>query len=1126
VEDNVTNANVSTPAEFKVDESAPNITDDYVYNNTWVNSDQNVTLTPADTGDSGIKNVTYCTNSTGDSCTPITPLESPYQLSFTGSQNTTVMYQTWDNATSNSSIGSFVVLIDETAPVANVSGAPLDWQKTNVTAEATCSDSTGSGCNVSSYRLNVSTTEVTSCPTGVGNYTLEGPQNISQHSWVCSYVEDNVSNANVSTTAVEFKVDEIIPTCSVTSITALSGAEYVSGTTVYYNPSGSINGTFKVFVDSTDSGGSGMNNVTFPATVSGEESVSSLPYAKSYDWDASDSANYVGATVTCYDNASNANTSTFSVIKDTTAPTITSVTLNASTVKQGASINVTSDAVDAGSGIASCYAYLSNDTSYDVGDVDLGNLETDCNGSVTIPNPTNGSTYYIIVRPVDNLGFANTSSVALTVSAKLAIDLGSAESFVILSKTGITDVPTSDITGDVGASPITGAAIGLTCTEVSGTIYSVDADGPLPCRVTNASLLTAAVNDMEAAYTDAAGRVLPDYTEYEGGNIGGKTLAPGIYKWATSVIIPSDVTLVGNSTDVWIFQIAGTLDISAGKQVILSGGAQEANIFWQVAGRTTLGTTSVFKGNILDQTGIDLRTGATLCGRAFAQTDVTLQSNVISATCGATSPSVALTYSANPAKAGTVTITANYSRAVTSAPNVTVNQSGSIDVTAPMTNITSDNTIWAYNYTVNAATGDTYIDGVANVSLSSVNDTAGNAADVPTNANFTIDTTAPTGYSVNVTGVTHTTGWLAGTVTITCIGATDALSGVNTTGYNYESSLDGLDWTTLSACNTSSCSWDTSELNDVISWVRCRANDNVSNAGEWRNKSYAGIDNTAPVTTVTVGDPNYNSSTLYVTSATQFTLNATDNNASGVNQTQYWFDTDIDTWIDYTNYSGAFNASSAGEGDAILYYRSKDNVSNMESTKSLSIFVDDTGPTGSIIINDEQPYTSSVSVSLALTYADAGAGVNQTRYSNDNLTWSDWEAASATKAWTLTSGDGLKTVYYEVQDKLGNVAQFTDTITLYTPVSTTTLAPTTTIAPTTTTMSTTTTIASSTTSSSTTTTLANGTCVMPGNTAPCNAVTLSEVVLAINEWSAGNLTLANVIDLINSWADVATYPAD
>ncbi len=212
-----------------------------------------------------------------------------------------------------------------------------------------------------------------------------------------------------------------------------------------------------------------------------------------------------------------------------------------------------------------------------------------------------------------------------------AVNLGLAGSFSILSKAGITDVYPSAVTGDVGASPITGAAIHLTCAEVTGRIYSVDAAGPLPCRLTNASRLTSAVGAMQTAYTDAAGRPTniatstQAYLNVGGGTLSGLTFTPGVYTWGTAVTITGNITISGSSTDVWIFQVAQTLDISPAKNIILSGGAQAKNIFWQVAGAVTLGTTSQFKGIILGQTGITLNTGASINGGLLAQTAVALQ---------------------------------------------------------------------------------------------------------------------------------------------------------------------------------------------------------------------------------------------------------------------------------------------------------------------------------------------------------------------------------------------------------------------------------------------------------------------------------------------------------------------
>lgn len=223
--------------------------------------------------------------------------------------------------------------------------------------------------------------------------------------------------------------------------------------------------------------------------------------------------------------------------------------------------------------------------------------------------------------------------------AEAPVALGTAGNYVILAKSGISTVPPSAVTGDLGVSPIGSTAITgfsllldgsgqfSTSSQVTGRVYAPDYGSPTPAN------LTTAVGDMQTAYTDAAGRTLPDYTELGSGNIGGMTLAPGLYKWGTGVTIPTDVSLSGGPNAVWIFQIAGNLTIAGAKAVILSGGAEARNIFWQVAGGAgvDLGTTSHFEGIILSQAAINLQTGASINGRLLAQTAVTLDSNVVTA---------------------------------------------------------------------------------------------------------------------------------------------------------------------------------------------------------------------------------------------------------------------------------------------------------------------------------------------------------------------------------------------------------------------------------------------------------------------------------------------------------------
>jgi hypothetical protein len=222
-----------------------------------------------------------------------------------------------------------------------------------------------------------------------------------------------------------------------------------------------------------------------------------------------------------------------------------------------------------------------------------------------------------------------TVASADTSTPQAPVNLGSASSFAVLAKSGVTNVYKSTITGDVGASPITGAAIGLTCPEVNGYIYTVDAAGPLPCRVVDPTRLTAAVGDMQTAFADAAGRTLPDALNLGAGQIGGLTLAPGLYKWTSNLAISNDLTLAGGPNDVWILQVAGTLNEASAKNVILTGGAQAKNVFWESAGAVCIGTDAHFEGTILSQTMIAMKTHSSINGRLLAQTAVTLQMSTV-----------------------------------------------------------------------------------------------------------------------------------------------------------------------------------------------------------------------------------------------------------------------------------------------------------------------------------------------------------------------------------------------------------------------------------------------------------------------------------------------------------------
>ncbi|MFH4968986.1 ice-binding family protein [Gaetbulibacter sp. M240] len=226
------------------------------------------------------------------------------------------------------------------------------------------------------------------------------------------------------------------------------------------------------------------------------------------------------------------------------------------------------------------------------------------------------------------------SFVTGTTTGLSVVNLGASGNYVILAKTAINNAPTSAITGDLGLSPaatsyitgfgLTNATGYATSPQVTGKVYAADMATP-----TNTNLTTA-VENMLAAYNDAAGRPTPDFSELGTGNIGGMTLEAGLYKWTNTVTIPSNVTISGSADDVWIFQIAGDLTMSSAINITLTGGAQAKNIFWQVAGEVVLGTTAHFEGVVLSMTGITLQTGASVKGRLLAQTAVILDANAVS----------------------------------------------------------------------------------------------------------------------------------------------------------------------------------------------------------------------------------------------------------------------------------------------------------------------------------------------------------------------------------------------------------------------------------------------------------------------------------------------------------------
>jgi hypothetical protein len=242
----------------------------------------------------------------------------------------------------------------------------------------------------------------------------------------------------------------------------------------------------------------------------------------------------------------------------------------------------------------------------------------------------------------NNMASAETwvfESGTVTTSNPAPVNLGhagyAAGNFVILSKTGIAATGTTSIVGDIGVSPaaatyLTGFGLIADSTNVfstsslvTGKIYASNYAVPTPAN------MTAAISNMEWAYTDAAGRTTPNFTELGAGDISGLTLCRGLYKWSSGLLIATDIYLDGSATGVWIFQISGNVTLSSGARIHLTGGALASNIFWQTPGAFVLNTSSHLEGIVLSSTEITLATGATVKGRLLSRTAVTLQFNTV-----------------------------------------------------------------------------------------------------------------------------------------------------------------------------------------------------------------------------------------------------------------------------------------------------------------------------------------------------------------------------------------------------------------------------------------------------------------------------------------------------------------
>jgi uncharacterized repeat protein (TIGR02543 family) len=286
------------------------------------------------------------------------------------------------------------------------------------------------------------------------------------------------------------------------------------------------------------------------------------------------------------------------------------------------------------------------------------------NGSVAKvadqPTYTSGSTVVLTATPAagytfsswsgDATGSVNPLTVTMNANKNItanftplaavgptAVNLGTAGDFAILTKSGISTTGVTSITGDIGVSPAAATALtgfGLIMDTngqsshtpiVTGKAYASDYAAPTPAK------MTQAVSDMETAFTTANGLTTPaPIVGLYAGDISGRILPPGLYKWSTGVLVTSaGVTLTGGPNDTWVFQIAQNLTINNNAKITLLGGAQAKNIFWVVSGQATIGSNANVSGNILSKTLVSMNTGSRLTGRLLAQTAVTLNASTV-----------------------------------------------------------------------------------------------------------------------------------------------------------------------------------------------------------------------------------------------------------------------------------------------------------------------------------------------------------------------------------------------------------------------------------------------------------------------------------------------------------------
>ena len=195
--------------------------------------------------------------------------------------------------------------------------------------------------------------------------------------------------------------------------------------------------------------------------------------------------------------------------------------------------------------------------------------------------------------------------------------LSGAQKYAVLGASAVTNTGGTAIKGDLGVSSPGISPTGFPPGTITGRIHSGDASS------------AAAQGRLTPAYNSLAAKTCG--TPLTGQDLGNRTLTQGVYCFTSSAQLTGTLTLAGNANSVFIFKIASALNTASNSSVVMTGGSQARNVYWQVGSSATLGTGTAFKGNIVALTSISLGTGASLSGRALARNgSVTMDNNAIS----------------------------------------------------------------------------------------------------------------------------------------------------------------------------------------------------------------------------------------------------------------------------------------------------------------------------------------------------------------------------------------------------------------------------------------------------------------------------------------------------------------